>query len=116
MKGENLALFIPNSQATDTDSDVGDSDSPVMDAFIASGGAGAVLEMTNFSLLELNAIWNILKDAITTDCNCGRGRKCQHKLKDVFFMLLSTLKHSGNFDFNGKMFGVNPFCLSCSCS
>ena len=65
-----------------------------------------MVEMTNFSLNEFRAIWSVLSDKVEMDWNNGRGRKRQHKPQDVLFMLLCTLKHAGNWDFNGKMFDI----------
>ena len=41
--------------------------------------------------------------------NVGRGRKTPHKAKDVFFMMLSTLKTDGHWDYMASMFRIKGF-------
>ena len=103
---DQLADFAPDSQATESESDEDISDCPRMDTFLESGGSGAVLQMTNFSLHEFNAVWEILREDVVATWNTGRGRRCGVTPKDTFFMMLTTLKHAGNWEYNGKMFGI----------
>ena len=105
---EDLPKYVSDPDATETDTDdERDSDTPVLDKFLQSGGVGAVVEMTSFALNEFNALWNVVEEKVESEWNTGRGRKSQHYYpKDVLFMLLSTLKDAGHWDFSGKMFGV----------
>ena len=104
---EDLTRYVSDPDATETDTDdEHTSDTPVLDKVLRFGGVGAVVEMTNCSLNEFNALWNFIRERVESGWNTGRGRKCQHYREDVLFMLLSTLKHAGTWDFNGKMFGV----------
>lgn len=56
---EEFAQFDNDPDRTDTDEEI-ESDSPIMDQFFAEGGAEAVLQMTNFSLVEFNGVWQIV--------------------------------------------------------
>ena len=53
----------PDATETDTD-DERDSDTPVLHKCLQSGGVGAVVEMTNFSLNEFNDLWNVVKEKL----------------------------------------------------
>ena len=104
---EDLAKYVSDPDATETDTDdERDSDTPVLDNFSQSDEVGAVVEMTNFTLNDFNSLWNVVEEKVESEWNTGRRRKSQHYPKDVLFMLLSTLKHAGHWDFNSKMFGV----------
>lgn len=43
---------------------------------------------------------------ISTNYKVGRGRRKKFSGKDVLFMSLATMKHGGNWDWIGKMFGA----------
>ena len=61
--------------------------------------------MTNFNPAQFIGIWAGFESLILENYNFGRGRKCEHKPKDVLFMVLSVLKHGGTWDFLARMFG-----------
>ena len=95
---EDLARYVSDPDATETDTDdEHNSETPGLDNVLRSGGVGAVVEMTNYSINEFNALWNVVRERVESGWNTGRGRKCQHYPKDVLFMLLSTLTHAGNW-------------------
>lgn len=99
---EELAQY-EDENATETEDDEADAEAPVMERFISSG---AMLEMTNFSVNEFIAVWEIVKGPVEVEWYTGRGRKCAHRPKDVFFMVLETLKHGGLWDMNARLFGI----------
>lgn len=68
-----LADFAHDCHATESESEDETSDCPPMDTFIESDGAAAVLQMTDFSLHEFNAVWYILEDDIVSTWSTGRG-------------------------------------------
>lgn len=62
---EDLARYVSDPDATETDTDdEHNSDTPVLDKFLRSGGVGAVVEMTNYSLNEFNALWNVFRERV----------------------------------------------------
>jgi len=77
-----------------------------MDAFIEEGGTKAITDMKIFTPSDFDRIWLKIRDHVTRNWNVVRGRKSQHKPKDVLFMLLSVLKHAGSWDFLAKMFQI----------
>ena len=76
-----------------------DSECPVTDVYIETGGEEAVLKMTNFSRLEFDRIWGYVEGHITTNWNTGRGRKTVYEGKYVLLMLLTSLKNGGKCDY-----------------
>lgn len=74
-----------------------------MDAFVESGGSRAVMEINNFSLLEFDDAWRIIKRRVRAQYERGQGRKSVSKLNGFLFMFLSALKHAGNWDSNRLM-------------
>ena len=86
--------------------DQNDSDSPIMDVFVETGGENAILKMTNFSRREFDRIWGYLENHISTNWNTGRGRKTAFGGKDVLFMLLTSLKHGGKWDYMRGLFRI----------
>ena len=83
---------------TESDDDA-NSESPILDQFYEEGGQDGIHQMTNFTTRELNNVYEILSDDLEYAWCSGRGKKSAYTCKDAFFMLLTTLKHSGNWDF-----------------
>ena len=81
---DQLAGFAHYSHATESESEDETYDFPRMDTSHDFGAAAAVLQITNFSLHEINAIWGILKDDIVSTWNTGRERRCGVTPKDAF--------------------------------
>lgn len=99
---EDLSKYISDPGRTESDTDgEGYSDTPVLDKFLHSS-ARAVVEVTNYSLNEFNALWNVVREKVDSDWNGGSRRKFQQFPKHVLFILLYALKHAGNWDFNRK--------------
>lgn len=55
-----------------------------------------MLQTTNFSNLEFDAIWNHLKAAVPANWNQGRGRKSHCKAKIVLLLNLIVIKDASN--------------------
>ena len=102
---EELDRFENAVQPSDVESD-DESDSPFLDQFVEEGGGEAVHQMTNFSLSEFLAIWNVIEDTCATSWMSGRGRRKTFRPKDVLLMTMTTIKHGGNWDLLGKNFNV----------
>lgn len=98
-----IEQYDPEPDCPDSDDD-NDSSSPIFDKFYDSGGSGAILQMTNFTPDKIESIWLNMEDSITQVFCSGRGKKSAVKPKDCLFMLLTVLKHGGNWDFLAKMF------------
>lgn len=81
-----------------------DSLSPIFDSFYNQGCSEAIITMTNFTASEFFKIWDYTSNFISTKWNVGRGRKSSCKGKDVLFMMLTVLKHGGNWDYLAGMF------------
>ena len=62
--------------------------------------------MINFTRPEFERIYSKITEFVTMNWNVGRGRKTPHKAKDVFFMMLSTLKTGGQWDYMANMFRI----------
>ena len=77
-----------------------------MDQFFAEGGYEAIHQMTNFSAREFDLIYDVARDFAEPAWNGGRGKKSAFTTKDVFFMLLTLLKHGGLWHFVGRMFRI----------
>ena len=84
-----------------------DSESPIMDQFYAEGGSVAIHQMTNFSSREFDILFDMFRENAEPAWNGGRGKKSAFTAKDVFFMLVTLLKHGGQWDFVGRMFCIN---------
>ena len=69
-------------------------------------GEEALLKMTNFTQPEFERIYSKITKFVTMNWNVGRGRKTPHNAKDVFFMMLSTLKTGGHWDYMASMFRI----------
>lgn len=94
-------------QAPDAESDdEADAESPILDSFVESGGPNSIHTLTNFSLVEFHEVYDRLRKHISDNYNVGRGKRSQFKGKDVFFMTMTVLKHSGQWDFLAKVFNV----------
>lgn len=98
-----LNQYAANRDPVESD-DENDSPTPIFDAFYNSGGSATILAMTNFTPQEFERCWDIIADFVRTNWNVGRGRRCAHSGRDVFFMLLTVMKHGGNWDFLAEMF------------
>ncbi|GMF45226.1 unnamed protein product [Phytophthora fragariaefolia] len=81
-----------------------DTDTPIMGPFRDLIGPEAIKDMTNFSLGEFDDLWLTVRDHISANYNVGRGRRCEIKPKDAFFMTLVMLKEGGTWDSNAKRF------------
>ena len=86
--------------------EMNDSDSPILDTFVAIDGEQAMIKMTNFSRQEFDRIYTKTSNCVTNSWNTGRGRKTSYRAKDVLFMTLSTLKTGGHWDYMASMFRI----------
>lgn len=62
--------------------------------------------MSNFSPRKFNVVRKELSGHVAKNWKVGRGRKLLHCPKDVIFMVLTVVKHGGNWDFLGNMFKI----------
>ena len=83
-----------------------DSPSPILDTFYQSGGSASIVKMTNFNIRQFESIWTTFADFITSKFNVGRGRKSPFTSKDVLFIVITVLKHGGNWDLLGRVFKI----------
>lgn len=81
-----------------------DSRSPITDLFYEKGGNQAIVQMSNFNRQELDGIYDIISDHVSTHYNVGRGRKSPFTAKDMLFMVLTVLKCGGQWDFMARVF------------
>ena len=86
--------------------DEADAESPVFDSFYSAGGSEGIMKMTNFTPSEFRSIWNTIEGYVSEHWNVGRGRKSSHSAMDVFFMMLTVLKHGGAWDLMARIFGI----------
>ena len=70
-----LEVQLSQPLQEDTDEENG-SECPIMDTFYGQGGAEGIREMTNFSPMEFERVWEAFKVHIMSEYNVGRGRKC----------------------------------------
>ena len=86
--------------------EINDSESPILDSFVALDGEQAMTKMTNFSRQIFDRIYTKISTCVTNSWNTGRGRKTSYRAKDVFFMTLSTLKTGGHWEYMASMFRI----------
>ena len=79
---------------------------PVIDAFVEASGPSVYMKMANFSAAEFEFLWTSTISLVLANWKVGRVRKSAFSGEDVLLMLLSTLKHGGQWDFLGKMFKI----------
>ncbi|ETP37585.1 hypothetical protein F442_14612 [Phytophthora nicotianae P10297] len=60
--------------------------------------------LINFSHHEFERLWSQVRMHISENWNVGRGRKCEQTPKNVFFMVLTVLKHCGKWDVVASIF------------
>ena len=89
-----LDQYDDGSISTESDT-YADSDAPIMEQFVIEGGSEAVHQMTNFTSRGFDMLYGIVKDHAESSWYGGRGKKSSFSAKDVFFMLLKSLKHGG---------------------
>ncbi|OWZ13636.1 hypothetical protein PHMEG_00013005 [Phytophthora megakarya] len=70
-----------------------DSESLILAQVVASGGDNTLKGMTNFSSLELDALWALVESVVTIAWTQGRGRKPFVSGKDALFITLTVLKY-----------------------
>jgi len=107
-RDENYEADIARSSsqpALDSDND-GDAECPFFESFYAEGGNQSIKTMCNLTAPEFRLLYNKMHDEIVENWNTGRGRRSPFKAMDVFFMLLTTMKHGGSWDVLGKMFNI----------
>ena len=61
--------------------------------------------MKIFSPAEFEGIWRVQQENITGNCNANCGQKCKVTGKATVFMLITVLKHGGQWDPLGRVFG-----------
>lgn len=66
-----------------------------MDQFVQSSGSDGILKMSNFTPNELKYVFRRIEEVVRREKNTGRGRRTPYNWKDVFFIMLLTLKHGG---------------------
>lgn len=98
--------LLRDSEETESEPDNEESDCPVLGGFVEYGGSGAVMEMSNFFILEFDGVWRIIEQPVRAQYERGRGRKSGSAPNDVHFMFLSTLKLGGKWDFNRRIFEI----------
>lgn len=104
-RAADLEQFSTSRRQDDNDNE--DTNCPILTKFISIGGRDGIHSITNFSVRGFFSIWDRMGEHITKNWNTGRGKKSCHSGKDVLFMLLATLKHGGQWDWLGKMFGIS---------
>lgn len=62
--------------------------------------------MTNFEASEFQSIWNSISEIIIERYNIGPGRKSHHTGKEMLFMILTVLKHGGQWEIIAKVFSL----------
>ena len=98
-------------QRDESSDDEADSVCPYFDAFYAEGGVQGIKDMINFTPVEFEEIWLHIARFVTTNYNCGRGKRSKVKGKDMVFMLLVVLKHGGRWDILGQVFRIKGPCF-----
>ena len=94
---------IPNHDESDAEND---SNCPIFDSFYNVGRNSSILQMTNMTSVEFNLLWKDMRECIEARWNRGRGRRCNYEAKDVLFMILTVLKHAGQWDLLAHVFGL----------
>ena len=102
---EELSKYEEDPDLSHTDEEV-ESDSPISDEFFSEGGQAAIAQLTNFTMVELNGVWDIIQTNVEQEWGSGRGRNSNFKPKDVLLITLTVLKYAGNWDFLGRMLKV----------
>ena len=97
---------FPTAPIHPDEDETNDSNSLILDTFVALDGEQAMLKKKNFSRKELERIYTKIYDCVSNSSNTGRGRKTSYHAKDVFFMTLSTLKTGGYWEYMGSMFRI----------
>lgn len=98
-----LEQFESDGARTETDEEC-DSPSPIFDSFFNEGGSAGIAQLCNFSADEFHSIYDIIQSGLSSAWTARRGRTSSILPKDAFLMLLTTLKHAGNWDFLAAMF------------
>lgn len=62
--------------------------------------------MTNSNALQFQTIWNTFAAKIDPLYNVGREMRSTYMGKDRLFIMRALVKHSGAWDFFGRMFGI----------
>lgn len=70
-------------------------ENPLYESFLNSIGANGVHIMTNFTISEINRLFNMLKSTIDEVWNKGRGKRCSHSPMDVLLMAITVYKNRG---------------------
>ena len=100
-----LEAYPMEDLKSDTD-DESDSSTPTYDSFYQSGGSPAILKMCNFAPDEFQEVWMKFREVMLKNWNTGRGRKTKHGARDMLFIVLSCMKHGGQWDFLRRMFKI----------
>ena len=80
-----------------------EEDSPIYDSFRLNDHA-SIKDMTSFTPLEFDILYEKIHERIITSWNVGRGKKTNHTAKDVLFMTLFVLKSYTKWSTMAKMF------------
>ncbi|ETN04217.1 hypothetical protein PPTG_14925 [Phytophthora nicotianae INRA-310] len=80
-----------------------DSPCPIYHSFRTSDPENPS-RLINFSHHEFERLWSQVRMHISENWNVGRGRKCEQTPKNVFFMVLTVLKHCGKWDVVASIF------------
>ena len=86
--------------------DEAESDSPIIDRYLAEQGPESLQLLTNFSRRELDRLWLLVERKLTQVWNTGRGRRPRAKAKDAFMMALCVLKHYEAWHKHAADFGL----------
>ncbi|KAG2783416.1 hypothetical protein PC129_g20915 [Phytophthora cactorum] len=84
-----------------------DSGSPI----VAEYSAHTLKGMPNVSAPELDALWALVKPAVTITWTQGRGRMPSVSRKDTFFITLTVLKHFDTWQKNAAGFNIGMSTL-----
>ena len=93
----------PDQRSSDEETD---SRSPLFDTFYNQGGAAAIVSMANYDPSQFDTLWRNLESFIVRNYNVGRGRRSSHTACDVLFMMMTELKHGGQWDHSARKFGM----------
>ena len=84
----------------------GDSESPIIDSFSCTSGAGVFKAMTPLTRHEFELVWDEIGSQFASQYRNGRGRQPTVFPKDAFFILLCILYLPTTWDNHGVMFSM----------
>ena len=79
---------FPTAPIHRDEDELNDSESSILDTFVALDGEQAMIKMTKFSRQEFQRIYTKISNFVTNSWHTGRGRETSYRAKDVIFMKL----------------------------